>query len=157
MHFFMIIGKELLYICRARDGALEPVYIHGNLFQQYNPYSNTIKDDVRKILEAVADQHNLDAADGMDISLVENADRVRTENIKKALSGSIKRIIPLNDVLLRLVNSLRGKKELHIDDFGINYDGDSYLPRGGQLQRSAYSLLAYTVKPEEFMAQVQGR
>ncbi len=154
MLFFMIIGKELLYICRERNGALEPVYIHGNQYQQYNPYSNTIKDDIRKILEAVADQHNLDAADGIDISLVENADRVRNENIKKALSGNLKRTIPLNDVLLRLVNSLRGKKELHIDDFGINYDGDSYILRNGQLQRSAYSLLAYTVKPEEFRAHI---
>ncbi len=49
------------------------------------------------------------------------------------------------------------RKKLHIDDFGINYDGDSNILRNVQLQRSAYGLLAYTVKPEGFRALVQGR
>ena len=155
MHFYMIIGKNSFHAYRLSDTGLEPEFIDGNPFFPYNPH--TIKTDVGKFLSSIADSNNLDSTDNIEMSVVLNADRVRNVNTLNALGNKAKDKIPAEDILIRLVNNLSKNNELHIDEFGINYDGESYLMMNGKLQTRPYSLLAYTIKQEEFVSELLGR
>ncbi len=152
MHFYMIIGKSKLYIYHTDNGKLEPEYIDGNPFWSYNQH--TIKEDLFNFLDAIADGNNLEGTTDIEFSIVLSADRVRNVNILNALGEQVKENIPLEDILIRVINKLSEDKSLHIDDFGINYDGESYFLYNGRLDKGPYSLLSYTIGQEVFSASV---
>lgn len=149
MDLHMIIGKNAFYLYRRKNNGFEIEYIDGNPYRHYNTHS--IKADLENLLETVADTNNLDSADEIYFTVIENADKIRNANVEQVLGNHIKEKISVNDVLIRAVNDLAKNKDLHIDEFGINCDGSNYFLKNGQLEKNSYSLLAYNVGQEELM------
>ena len=149
MDFHMIIGKNAFYLYRLSANGFEVEYIDGNSYRHYDTHS--IKSDLENLLETVADTNNLDNANDIEFTIIENADNIRNTNVEQVLGNRVKEKISINDILIRVVNALAQDKNLHIDEFGINYDGASYILHNGNLQKNFYSLLAYNVNQEKLM------
>ena len=149
MDLYMIIGKNNFYLYRRTNNGFEIEYIDGNPYRHYD--THTIKSDLANLLETVANTNNLDSANEIYFMLIENSDHIRNSNVEQFLENRVKEKISINDILNRAINSLAGNKDLHIGEFGINYDGSSYILRDGKLQQNPYSLLAYNVRQEELM------
>ena len=149
MDFYMIVGKNAFYLYRRTAFGFEIEYIDGNPCRNYD--THRIKADLKNLLETVADTNNLDSADEIFFTVIENADPIRNKNIAQVLGNRIKDKFSVDEILTRAVNSLAQNKNLHIDEFGINYDGNSYLLKNGRLKKNSYSLLAYNVGQEKLM------
>ena len=149
MDLHMIIGRNAFYLYRRTNDSFEVEYIDGNSYRHYNTHS--IKSDLENLLETVADINNLDSANEIYFSVIENADKIRNANVENVLGSRIKEKFSVDEILIRAVSSLAKDKDLHIDDFGINYDGNSYLFKNGKLEKNPYSLLAYNVSQEKLM------
>ena len=155
MQFYMIIGKNKLYVYRLKNEKLEPEFIDGNSFCNYA--AQGITGSVSELLSSLADVNNLDGIDDVEVSVVLNTDRVRNVNALKALDGHILQEIPLEDILVRVIKRLSKDNQLKIAEFGINYDGDAYILHEGKLEKKPYSLLAYSIGQEELIVDVVGR
>ena len=148
----MIIGRNAFYLYhRSRDN-FEIEYVDGNPYRHYDIHS--IRSDLEKLLETVADTNNLDNANEIEFTIIENADNIRNTNVEQILGNRIKEKMSINAVLIRVVNALSKDNELHINEFGINYDGSSYILHNGELQKKPYSLLAYNVGQEKLIEYV---
>ena len=154
MDLHMVIGKNAFYLYRRKNNGFEIEYIDGNPYRHYDTHS--IKADLENLLETVADTNNLNSADEIFFTVIENADKIRNANVEQVLGNRIKEKISVNDILIRAFNALAQDKNLHIKDFGINYDGASYLFKNGRLKKDSYSLLAYNVGQEKLMEFVGG-
>lgn len=153
MNLHMIIGKNAFYLYHRVNNGFEIEYVDGNPYRRYD--THTIKTDLARLLETVADTNNLDSADEIYFTLIENADHIRNANVEQFLGSRVKEKFSINGILRRVVNSLTSDKDLHISEFGINYDGANYILRDGQLKKNPYSLLAYNVGHEKIMEYVQ--
>ena len=145
----MIIGKNAFYLYRRNGNGFEIEYVDGNPYRHYNTHS--IKSDLENLLETVADTNNLDNANEIEFTIIENADNIRNTNVEQVLGNRIKEKMSINDVLIRVVNAISRDNELHINEFGVNYDGSSYILHNGELQKKPYSLLAYNVEQEKLI------
>lgn len=152
MDLHMIIGKNAFYLYRRTNNGFEIEYVDGNPYRHYDTHS--IKSDLANLLETVADTNNLDSTDEIFFTVIENADSIRNKNVEQVLENRLKGKISADEILIRTVNSLAKDKDLHIGEFGINYDGASYLFRNGKLEKNSYSLLAYNVGQEKLMEHV---
>lgn len=152
MDLYMIIGKNAFYLYRRTNNGFEIEYIDGNPYRRYDTHS--IKNDLVNLLDTVADTNNLNSSDEIEITLIENADSIRNKNVEQVLENRLKAKISVDDVLIRAVIALAENKDLHIYEFGINYDGASYIFRNGKLEKNSYSLLAYNVGQEKLMEYV---
>ena len=76
---------------------------------------------------------------------------IRNKNVELILNKIIKKIVPLHQILNKCIKSLTVKRELHIKEFGVNYDGDSYLLKDETLQKIPYSLLSYSLKRDSLI------
>ena len=81
----------------------------------------------------------------MNFIVVENEDKIRNHNVEVMLETRLKRRIALNDLILRAISDLSKDPLKHISDFGVNYDGSSYILRDGDLEKRSYSLLALSI------------
>ncbi len=152
MDLHMIIGRNAFYLYRRTNNGFEIEYVDGNSYRHYDTHS--IKSDLMNLLETVADTNNLDSTDEIFFTVIENADSVRNKNVEQVLENRVKEKFSVDEILIRAVNSLSQNKDLHINEFGINYDGTSYLYRNGKLEKNSYSLLAYNVGQEKLMEYV---
>lgn len=152
MNLHMIIGKNAFYLYRHTNNGFEIEYVDGNSYRHYDTHN--IKSDLSNLLETVADTNNLDSSNEIEITLIENADPIRNKNVEQVLQNRIKGKISIDELLTRTVIALAENKDLHIYEFGINYDGTSYLFRNGKLEKNSYSLLAYNVGQETLMKYV---
>ena len=149
MRFYVVIGKGSFFLYRKENKKFEPEYIDGNPYYRY--ILHEIKASVKQMLITLADINNLDNENEIELVIIENSDRVRNTNVKLALKNYIKETIQLDTLLLRLIHDLLKNKSLYIDELGINYDEDCYIMRSNTLERSNYSLLAYTVNQNMLM------
>lgn len=152
MDLHMIIGKNAFYLYRRTNNGFEIEYVDGNPYRHYDTHS--IKSDLANLLETVADTNNLDSTDEIFFTVIENADFIRNKNVEQVLENRLKGKISVEEILIRTVDSLAKDKDLHINEFGINYDGASYLFRNEKLEKNSYSLLAYNVGQEKLMEYV---
>lgn len=152
MDLHMIIGKNAFYLYRRTNNGFEIEYVDGNPYRHYDTHS--IKSDLANLLETVADTNNLDNTDEIFFTVIENADSIRNKNVEQVLENRLKGKISVDEILIRTIITLAENKDLHIEDFGINYDGASYLFKNGKLEKNSYSLLAYNVGQEKLMEYV---
>lgn len=149
MRFYVVIGKGAFFLYRKNGKKFEPEYIDGNPYYRY--ILHKIKPSAKQMVEALIENNNLNNESEIELVLIENSDRVRNVNVKQALNSCVKQVIKLDEILLRLTHDLLKNKKLYIDEFGINYDEECYKIRSNELERSNYSLLAYTVDQDMLM------
>lgn len=146
MQFYVVIGKGAFFLYRRAGKTFEPEYIDGNPYYRY--ILHDIKSSAKQMIAALVDNNNLENEEEIELIIIENSDRVRNTNVERTLKKFIKETIPVDKVLVRVMNDLAKDKKLYIDEFGINYDEECYVVRCNVLERGNYSLLAYSVNQD---------
>lgn len=151
--FYMIIGKGKLYLYKKENNRYIKQYIEGNSFYKYE--INQVKLDLQKLLERLVDEYNLETKAELEFYIVENEDELFSEAVIKGLKEYVIKKYSLTEVLISVMEKLCKDKKLKIKEFGINYDGKSYLLSGQisnkKVKKSEFSLLAYTICEDDIM------
>ena len=149
--FRLLLTQGKFYVYREKDGTFEQEYIDGNPWMEYD--SHQIVENLHQLLTALKNNHNLDETDPLRINLIGCADEIRNQQVKKNLKN-LGDYTPLLSLLPKIMRTLSDDATLHITDFGINYDGLSYVMREGDLEQNDFQLLAYTVSVDQLMKHV---
>ena len=145
MCFILFVSKNTFYLYQDNDDVIKKSFIA----KTYNLYS--IKEDVMSMLSILAKFNGSKDTSVIELIVIENIDEVRNKNVELILNKIIKKIVPLHQILNKCIKSLTVKRELHIKEFGVNYDGDSYLLKDETLQKIPYSLLSYSLKRDSLI------
>ncbi len=147
--FYVFIGKDALYLYEKESKGYMRQYIAGNPEFRYR--INHVKEDVKRLLNVLAEEYNLDNESELFFYLIENSDFVVTEAVCGALDGHISKKYSLNAVMPMVVEELEGDTRLLVKDFGINFDGTNYRLIDGELHKADYSLLGFTIQTDDFI------
>lgn len=113
--------------------------------------NNCAKACTDKLLSILVNVYNLDSAGEIDLVMIDNEDKVVSEVIDKALSKHIKEKIQIDDLICRISQKLDRDENLHISEYGINFDGKNYLCKSSGVKKSEFYLLGYTVSADELL------
>jgi hypothetical protein len=147
--FRLLLTQKKFYVYREKGGTFEQEYIDGNPWMEYD--SHQIVENLRQLLTALKNNHNLDVEEQLQINLIGCADDIRNQQVKKCLEDQMGEYTPLLALLPKIMRALSEDTTLHIAQFGINYDGMSYVMRDGTLEQNDFQLLAYTVSVDQLM------
>ena len=146
MNFYLIICKDKFFIYSERR---EIVHIDGNPFFEYE--LSKIRDAVKRLIEKIVDENNLSDKNDLQFAVIENIDSVRNESVEDELGNLIVRKYPVGNILHEMILTLSQNPKLYINELGVNYDGDCYYLKKGELWRNEYSLLALSPDTSEIM------
>jgi len=149
MRFFLIIGKNNLFVYERKNNRFEKQFIEGNPFYPYD-LSNS-EENVISFLDALANEKNLGTKTKLQFDVLENQDFVRTKSIMKTMSDYVVNVYKIENVIVTAIKKLSKDKTLQIDNYGINYDGVSYKMENGGLLNSYFDLLAYAINDEDLV------
>lgn len=145
MKFFLVIGKKYLHTFEQNGQKFELQYIEGS--ETYSYSSNNLDEDINAYLEALANEKNLSTVAKLEFDILEGADGISNAGIVKRLKDivSVNQLYGLEDALKTVIKKLSRDKKLLIDEYGINYDGDSYKMIDKNIEKGEFDLLAYTI------------
>ena len=126
--------------------SFEQVHIDGSPYVQY--MLPNIKDEVILIIDKLANIYNLDGNTDMSIILVENSDRVRNVNVKKALGNKVTKSISINSLIEKFIYE---NNDAAVAEYGVNYDGETFIMSEGKIHKQPYSLLGVRVGVDKLM------
>ena len=147
--FYLIIGKDKLFLYEKDNGHAVKQYIEGNPYFLYDV--NKAESDVQRMLDLLVNEYNLDTVAELEFIILENDDDIRTNKIEQILSDYIIEKLDLRKTLLKIMKTLNKDKKLYINDFGINYDGMSFYIKNNKLEKSEFNLLSYTLQEDTLM------
>lgn len=158
--FYMITGRDVLYLYEKDGMKYNRQYIQGN--PEYHYQIHTVKKDMEKLLKELAEDYNLDIdMDHVDIQkanntemafvMVENADPVLTEAVSRGLGGFLSQKYVLDSLISDIIRKLCSDGQPLVKDFGVNFDGNNYRLANGVIQRNNFSLLGYTLQPDDLL------
>lgn len=148
----ILIEKEKLFPY-YRDGAQwKSELLHGSAFVRWQLAH--AEADVQQMLDDIAASNGLDAegAEQLTFHLIACSDPVCNGKIEKALGTHAVGMTPFDEAMGRVASELAKHKELHIQELGLSYDGDSYMLQKGSLEKRPYSLVAYPVSAAMMLA-----
>ena len=131
---------------RGCDRSFEQVHIDGNPYVKY--MLPNIKNEVTLLVDKLANIYNLDGRTDISIVLIENSDRVRNVNIKTALGDKITKSISINSLIEKYIHE---NNDTAIAEYGVNYDGETFVMNDGKIQKRPYSLLGVRIDVDKLM------
>ncbi len=143
MKFFMIIGKDDLYVYEKEGSQYKKQFIEGNPSFSYE--LSNIQEDIKEFLELLANEKNLGEKTKLEFDVLENENKVYTNAVIKSLQGCVSQRIDSSEIIKMVFNELKKDKKLQIEQYGINYDGVSYKMENQKLIKGEFDLLAYTI------------
>ncbi|MBR3747648.1 MAG: hypothetical protein IKP64_00025 [Selenomonadaceae bacterium] len=143
--FYLAVCKNKFYVY---DDARKPVYIEGEPFFAYEV--NKIRTAVAKLREQISDEYNLDKNE-ITFRVVANSDKVRNESLSKELGAAIVKTYKLDELIRKTLTEFAKNPKLYINEFGLNYDGESYRFDNNLLIYDDFSLLALSIEPSELL------
>lgn len=150
--FRLLLTQTKFYVYREKDGQFEQEYIEGNPWLEYNIHQ--IAETLQQLLTALRNNHNFGEEEELCIDMIGCADEVRNQQVKKLLAKQMREYTELTGLILKVMKALSKDAALHIEDFGINYDGLSYIMKQGELLQNDFQLLSYTVSVDCLMEHV---
>jgi len=143
MEFLVSIEKDCLRTYEKVNGRFEPFFIEGDDCFLYE--ATSIKQDVEEYMHSIAHEKNL--ADPSDIELIVlgNFDDLLNSKFHKVWGDHVKQTYQIKNMMEKVFSALQKNKELLILKYGINYDGFSFNMKNGQIEKSDFDLLAYTI------------
>lgn len=111
-----------------------------------------LTEKIKQIKDELVQGFNLLDDKELSFILIGNDDSVLTEQVASAL-GSQLSISPLSleSFLIPYIDHLNEEPSLYINEFGVNFDGNNFLPQKGMLKKSEFNLFGYTVQNDQFM------
>lgn len=149
MKFFLIIEKNSLCIYENNNGKYEKQFIEGNDHYPYN--LEQIQEDIGLFLDILADEKNLGTKAKLGFDVLENKDLVVTNSVMEVLGEYTEERYRLEDTIMKILEKLSKDTKLHIQDYGINYDGTCYKEQDAKLLTGPFDLLAYTIHGDDIV------
>lgn len=143
MEFLVSIEKDRLRTYERVKGTFEPFFIEGGECFFYD--GSSIKQEVETYLSALVREKNMESPDGIELIVLENSDELLNLKFSRAWDKHVKKVFLIGDMMWKVLCALRDDKELRVSEYGINYDGFSYVIRKGKIEKSDFDLLAYTI------------
>lgn len=147
--FYMIIGKDALFLYEKNGTNYNRQYIEGN--PEFHYQLNNIKKDMEKLLAVLTDEYNLDSQSELAFVVIGNGNSVVTEAITRALDGHISDKCGLDSIMPEIINKIYKEEIPLVKEYGINFDGHNYLLMNGKLDKRNYSLLGYTLNEDKIV------
>lgn len=149
MKFFMIIGKENLYVYEKNGDRYEKQFIEGNAFYPYD--MRCVEESIETFLKDLANEKNLGTIAKMEFEVLENTDKIRTNSVVRVLGEYVEKQLQLSDTIKKIIQKLSKDKALMIDTYGINYDGVCYKMDGQLIWEGPFDLLGYTIHEDDIV------
>ena len=149
MHFFVIIGKESLYVYEKVGNKFEKQFIEGSYCYPYD--INNGDEEIDTFMDALANEKNLGTKAKLQFDILESEDQIHTNYVLKSMDQYICEKYELADTIFMLLKKLLKDKTLKIEKYGINYDGNCYRINNQQLVKGPFNLLAYTICEDDIM------
>lgn len=144
--FYVVIKKDCLSLYEKNGNSYEKVYLGGN--PEYDYSVNNAKEYADRFLKMIVGEYNLDTIGEIDFVVIDNEDDIVSDAMIGVLDKSVKKRIPIMDLMSRALNSLGRDKKLYISEYGINYDGKKYIAGDQGIKKEEFSLLAYTLNDD---------
>lgn len=151
--FYMIIGKNKLYLYEKEDKIFERLYIEGN--PEYSYDINRAKKCIAELMDRLADEYNMDTIAEIEFVIIDNEDPVISNVMNQVLNEYIKEEYPIDSLLSNIYQKLERDKKLFISDYGINFDGKNFSKKNNVLEKKEFSLLGYTINQDELMKYIE--
>lgn len=146
---YMLIGREKLFLYEKEGDRYIPQYIEGSLGYGYS--ISTAKQDIKKLLNILTDEYSLNTEAELEFVVLENENDVYSRVIQDVLGDLVVQELELGRLLYKIISNLQKDEKLHIEEFGVNFDGKNYIEKKSKLFKRNFSLLGYTVGEDEFM------
>ena len=150
--FYVIVGREALYLYEKKETAYSRQYIQGK--PEFRYQVNQVKIDIERLVKLLADEYNLDNYSDMQFMLIENADAVVTEAVCRGFEGYLSKRCPRDAVMPVAMKKLIAEGMPLLEEFGVNFDGVNYRQDNSGVRKSDFSLLGYTLQADDFMRYV---
>lgn len=153
--FYLIIAKDKFHVYHKNNNTFVPEYIDGNPYLKYDLHH--VNSSIQHLVESLQHNYNLETMAEVNFIVVNNSDPIRNSMIENALNGEetqggyINSTYDCRDILAKAIRILSKEKKLHVSEFGINYDGDSYVLKDNILKQGEYNLLAYTINQKNLI------
>lgn len=150
MKFFLIIGRNALYIYEKNGQKFERQFIEGS--DKVIIDSNNIVENVNSFMETLADEKNLGTIGNLEFDVLECEESKYNTDVVVALKEHIENKYYLSDILVTIIRKLLRDKKLMVDLYGINYEGYSYKIENNNVCQGSYDLLAYTIHSDDIIS-----
>ena len=143
MEFLVSIEKDCLRTYEKINGRYEPFFIEGDDCFFYE--STSIKQYVEAYLHSIAHEKNLANSSDIELVVLENFDGLLNSKFHKVWGNHVKQVYQVQNMMGKVFSALQKDKDLLVLKYGINYDGFSFIMVNGQIEKSDFDLLAYTI------------
>ncbi len=145
--FYLLIGKNQLFLYQKKDSKYTRQYIEGNPAFQYE--LNNANHDMDRLLDLLVNECNLNTRAELEFIVIGNEDPICSEVMKRNLEGFILEWHEIDTILQTALTlySNRDKKRM-IKEWGINFDGKNYKLEKNQVSKEKFSLLGYTLEED---------
>ena len=147
--FYMIIGRDVLYLYEKNGTNYNRQYIEGN--PEFYYQLNNMRNNIERLLQVLTEEYNLDSTLEITFVVIENDDPVVTEAVDRALERHISKQYDLSAIMPEIIKKMYVDGIPLIKEFGVNFDGRNYLLTNGKVNKCDYNLLAYTLNADEII------
>ncbi|MGG7175289.1 hypothetical protein ACQPV1_18475 [Clostridium neonatale] len=148
-NFYMIIGKNELFLYEKNENGYVRQFIEGN--SEYSYKLNNAKNDVDRLIKSLVNEYNMETSAEIEFVVIDNENTIYSEIIEKALGEYVAKKNDLKQILTNIIKKLKRDNKLMIDELGINFDGKNYVMSNNKLIKNDYSLLGYTLHADDIM------
>ena len=148
-NFYMIIGKNELFLYEKNENGYVRQFIEGN--SEYSYKLNNAKNDVDRLIKSLVNEYNMETSAEIEFVVIDNENTIYSETIEKALGEYVTKKNDLKQILTNIIKKLKRDNKLMIDELGINFDGKNYVMSNNKLIKNDYSLLGYTLQADDIM------
>ncbi len=146
---YMVICRDALYLYEKDGTGFKRQYIEGN--PEFHYQTNHMKDDVKKLLDVLVEEYNLDGRSELTFCLIENEEPSVTKAVCRNLDGYISRQYSLDMIIPEIIRKTKADGIPLIEESGINFDDRNYLPVNGKINKRDFNLLGYTLDMDKMM------
>ncbi len=147
--FFLVIGKEKLYLYVCQGERCEKQYIEGN--PDFSYHINHVSNDIKRLFQSLMNEYNLQSEAELQFTVINNEDFIYSEAVNQALGQKVVKNWDLEEVMVSAIQKMNSDKSLLIDEFGANFDGKNYIMRAGKLEKTEFNLLGYLLKEDDLL------
>ncbi|MBO5470041.1 MAG: hypothetical protein J6A03_09935 [Lachnospiraceae bacterium] len=143
MKFLMVIGRNAIFTYAYEGKEYVPQLIEGSEKYLYNV--NNISYEIETYLTALANEKNLGTKAKLEFDVLESSDPFCNSMVMNYMETYIEKKYDINNVMKEILKKLSRDESLLIEEYGVNYDGVSFVLKDNEIKKQPYNLLAYRI------------
>lgn len=143
MQFLLVVCEKGFCTFERNGGKWTILFVEGN--ELFPIDGGRVKDCCESYMAALANEKNLSNKNMLEFDVLECSDKILYKKVLNALNGLVKKTYDLNSTMRYVIEKLSADTSLRIKEFGVNYDGFSYMVQNGELFKNEFNLLAFSI------------